>query len=326
MPGRIEYPQSRHNIGARPRRLYKTVGSLAPMTPPPADIAVDLALAERLVADQFPDLSTLPLRVATEGWDNVIFRLGDGMALRIPRREMAASLIDHEQRWLPFLAPLLPIEIPAPLRSGAPTPYFPYPWSVVAWVPGQMALHDPLRLPEAATLGAFLKTLHNIALPDDPPANPYRGGSLAERRQLYRQRLATARPELGERHADSTRSLLLEVFEMAAPRSSTWLHGDLHSKNVISRDGSIAAIIDWGDICTGDPATDLASLWILFEPEAHHAFWSSYGEIEEDLLTRARAWAVAFGLMLHDSHHEADPKFAAAGLTTIRRALQVPNT
>ena len=54
------------------------------------------------------------------GWDNAMFRLGEQLAVRLPRRIAVAKLIDHEQRWLPQLAPLLPIAVPAPVRAGQP--------------------------------------------------------------------------------------------------------------------------------------------------------------------------------------------------------------
>lgn len=292
------------------------------MTPPPADFDVDVDLAVRLLADQFPDLAGLSLRMAAEGWDNVVFRLGNEMALRIPRREIAAQLIEHEQRWLPELAPLLPVPIPAPLRMGVPTRYYPFRWSVVPWVEGATALAAPASGNQASLLGRFLRALHDAAVPTDPPVNPYRGVPLTQRQDLA-GRLAAVAAALGDTAVAATQLLDLAL---AAPISepATWLHGDLHSKNVITVDGSIVSIIDWGDICTGDPATDLAAVWILFDPADHGDFWQEYGAISEALQLRSKAWAIAFGLMLHDSHHESDPAFALAGLTTIRRAVLDP--
>lgn len=102
-----------------------------------------------------------------------------------------------------------------------------------------------------------------------------------------------------------------------------WLHGDLHPKNVISDDGRMAAVVDWGDICTGDIATDLASAWMFFGHDHHTDFWSAYGEVSEGTMKRARAWAVTFGLMIWANHHTVDPDFATCGLETIRRATLI---
>ncbi len=251
----------------------------------------------------------------------MILRLGDDLGLRIPRRLSAAELIDHEQRWLPELAPLLPIPIPAPVRIGKPTVYFPYSWSVVPWVEGTVALYSETDPVEAGRLGEFLAALHHIRLPENPPTNPYRGRPLVERGELSLLRLEGAATELGPAQAAATRQLLERAFDLPVLGPSSWIHGDLHSKNVIVTEGRIASIIDWGDVCAGDRATDLAGLWILFPTAAHDSFWSSYGEVDDAVFTRARAWAVAFGLMLYESHHEVDPAFSRAGLATIRRAV-----
>lgn len=292
------------------------------MTPPPSDIAVHLDLAAALLTDQHPDLAELPLRPATKGWDNATFRLGEDMALRLPRRAVAAQLIENEQRWLPDLAPRLPIAIPAAIRLGKPGAAFPHPWSVVPWFEGGMALLDALHRTEARRIGSFLRALHRLPVPADAPTNPYSGVPLAGRRDLYEMRIRATRHALGDDLADACLDLMRTAIELKIDEEPAWLHGDLHSKNVIARDGRIVAVIDWGDICAGDPATDLAALWILFEPAHHELFWQAYGEISPNLRRRSRAWAVAFGIMLYDSHHQADPTFAEAGITTIRRAVR----
>ena len=90
------------------------------MTHPLHEIAVDEALVRALLAGQHPDLAGLPLVRAAQGWDNVTFRLGDDLAVRLPARAVAAPLVEHEQRWLPVLAPLLPVAVPVPVRLRRP--------------------------------------------------------------------------------------------------------------------------------------------------------------------------------------------------------------
>lgn len=289
--------------------------------PPPSDIDVDIGLVQALLAEQFPELAELPLRRAAEGWDCVTIRLGEGLAVRLPRRELAAKLVDHEQAWLPVLAPQLPIPIPAPVRVGRPTDDYPWSWSVVPWFAGSTALTAHPAGAEATRLGSFLSDLHSIPTPLDPPVNPHRGGQLHDRRDLYSRRLQDARGVLGDETAGAAYELFCRSLEVSANDVPVWLHGDLHSKNVITVEGRIEAVIDWGDVCTGDPATDLASLWIIFDVDHHDLFWQSYGPVADSLLARSKGWAIAFGLMLWDSHHDADPAFAAAGLTTMLRAL-----
>lgn len=69
-------------------------------TPMPA-YNIDAALVSRLIAEQHPDLEGLPLWEIEAGWDKAIFRLGDRLAVWLPRRAAAARLITNEQRWLP---------------------------------------------------------------------------------------------------------------------------------------------------------------------------------------------------------------------------------
>src|SRR6185312_15877225 len=116
---------------------------------PAAEVGVSPELVRRLLEAQQPDLAHLPVRLMAYGWDNFIYRLGDELAVRLPRRAAAAGLIAHEQRWLPVVVPRLPLPVPAPARA-------------------------------AASLGRFLGALH-VPAPADAPANPLRGVPLAER-------------------------------------------------------------------------------------------------------------------------------------------------
>ena len=86
---------------------------------------IDTALVAGLLAEQHPDLAHLPVQMVEAGWDNALFRLGEDLAVRLPRRAAAAPLIIHEQRWLPLLAAQLTLPIPAPVREGAPARSYP---------------------------------------------------------------------------------------------------------------------------------------------------------------------------------------------------------
>src|SRR5260370_623550 len=85
---------------------------------PPAEVSVSADLVRRLLAAQQPDLAHLPITVMANGWDNLICHLGSDLLVRLPRRAMAADLVVHEIRWLPVLAPRLPLPVPVPVRAG----------------------------------------------------------------------------------------------------------------------------------------------------------------------------------------------------------------
>jgi aminoglycoside phosphotransferase (APT) family kinase protein len=292
-----------------------------PGSPPSAEIPIDEELVRRLLLEQCPDLADLDLSWAAEGWDNVTFRLGSRLAVRLPRRARSADLIGHEQRWLPQIAEHLSLPIPAPVRSGRPVDAYPWRWSVVPWFEGTSALEAPLLAGEASRLGSFLAELHAITVPPDAPSNPFRGIPLRTRSDVIRERLSRAAAALSTPAAAEAADLLEQCFLTPVDAAPTWLHGDLHSKNIVSLQGRMTAVVDWGDICSGDPATDLAASWILFRPEDHKELWSAYGAISAGTILRARGWAIAFGSMLWESHHRADAAFAEMGLETIRRAI-----
>jgi aminoglycoside phosphotransferase (APT) family kinase protein len=162
---------------------------------PAAEVDTPSGLVRRLLAEQHPDLAGLTLEPAAHGWDNVTYRLGDELAVRLPRRALGADLIGHEQRWLPALAPPLPLPVPVPVRLGRPGCGYPWAWSVVPWLPGRPAAVAPPADPLAAavTLGEFLGALHTPA-PADAPVNPYRGVPLETRDGTVRERLARLDP------------------------------------------------------------------------------------------------------------------------------------
>ena len=285
---------------------------------PAAQFEITPDLVEGLLRRQHPDLANLDIRPAASGWDNMMFRLGDTMAVRLPRRAIAAPLILHEQQWLPVLAPTLPLPIPAPIRIGRPDESYPWSWSVLPWLVGEPADLAPPKPDQGPALGEFFAALHRPA-PDDAPHNPYRGVPLSERRDIHETRMA--------RLAEATDVITPAITEiwtaaLATPEGErrTWLQGDPHGKNVLTDQGRFSAVIDWGDLCAGDPASDLAAIWMLL-PEAatRAAAIEAYGGLDEPLFHRAQGWAVIFGVMLLEAGLIDDPRLAQMGSATLHR-------
>lgn len=264
---------------------------------PAADWEIDETLVSALLADEFPELATLPLTLLANGWDNVMYRLGDELTVRLPRREMAVPLIDNEQRCLELLAPRLPIPVPVPIHHGARSERFPMPWSICRWFPGVLATDAALADPahEASRLGDFLTALHRPA-PDDAPDNEWRG---------HDARLLAPRVRANAERADLGRSvdpgLVVERFELVSGVDAhagppMWLHGDLHAANMLVHDGAISAVIDFGDVTSGDPAVDLAIGWMLFDENARSVFRSALPHIDDAGWSRGAAWALHFAV------------------------------
>ena len=292
-------------------------------TKPPAEVSIDQPLVRALIEEQHRDLADLALTDVGEGWDNRLFRLGDDLAVRVPRRQASAVLIALEQRWLPRLSPQLPLPTPVPRRVGRPGCGFPWSWSITAWFPGTSALHAP---PEdfsaaAIALGGFLRALHQPA-PVEAPRNPWRSVALADRASLLHRHLQQADGLVD-------RAAVLELWHRALSARPwggplLWIHGDLHPGNLLVDQGRLSAVIDFGDLAGGDPAVDLAVLWMWFPPSSrsvlHAAARGGVDPVDEDTLMRARGWALALGLACLSGSQD-DELMRSLGATTISAAV-----
>ncbi|MGN6688566.1 MAG: phosphotransferase [Actinomycetales bacterium] len=294
---------------------------------PSADVTLTADDVTALLQEQHPDLADREVTLVAAGWDNVMARVGDDLVARLPRRAAAAELIRSEQRWLPILAPTLPLPTPAPVRIGVPTERYPYSWSLVPWLPGGPAVLPtgspaPLDTAGAAeVLGEFLRALHQPA-PPDAPANPFRGVPLQQRAERDDRNVVAA----AERNEVSHLSRALEAGRAAARYAgpTVWLHGDLHPANLLVDQGRLDAVIDFGDLTAGDPATDLAVAWMLFDAADRELLWSAYTSApttgDPGLWQRARGWAAAFAAMLL-ANSDDNAQLAAIGAATSRRLL-----
>lgn len=270
------------------------------MQSPAAEVAIDEALIEALLRDQFPELTGEVLIVAN-GWDNVIARLGTRLCVRMPRRVLSAPLVQHEADWLPRLTSLLPIDVPAAVAIGAPGRNYPWTWLVCPWFEGRPLAQVPVedRINVATQLGQFIAALHRPS-PEDAPASPWRGTALTELQPTVIDRL--------QRTARTDAAILSAVWDRcvdAPPHSGppVWLHGDLHPLNLLTDVGpapSLRAVIDWGDLCCGDPATDLAIAWLAFDQSGRAAFKAAASRrhpLDDPIWVRGLAWAVSLGML-----------------------------
>ena len=291
---------------------------MGPERRPEAETDIGVELVAELVAAQHPDLAG-PLVVVAEGWDNTVFRLGDDLAVRMPRRTLGALLIASELRWLPELAGRLPLDVPTPVRSGCPGLGYPWPWSIVRWVPGETVLAASTPLDEWYAVGAltrFLRALHRVA-PADAPHNPYRGIPLAERAERFEEHLALAP---GDVDGATVRSAWAEALSMVPWQGPPmWVHGDLHPGNLVVDRARLTGVLDFGDLTGGDPATDLAIAWMLFDPEARAAMRTGL-DVDDATWGRARGWALAHSMAVL-AHSADDPAMAVMARRTLAPVL-----
>lgn len=287
---------------------------------PEAEIPIDETFVRRLLDDQFPELSDLSLKFLDSGWDNENYRLGNDYVVRIPRRTVGASLLLNEIKWLPKLQEELPIAIPSPIRIGQPGPNYPWNWSITTWFEGNTAnIHSPAN-DQAEKLAEFLKILHRQD-PTGAPENPSRGVLLKERARDVEARMSNLRPRT-DLITKEVEDLWHEALLTTYPSESGLIHGDLHPRNIIVEEGQILAVIDWGDITSGDAATDLACLWMLFEDNSTRNKALKHYGASSDLIKRSMGWAIFFGTVLLDTGLNGNEQHKEIGEFTLRNLIR----
>jgi aminoglycoside phosphotransferase (APT) family kinase protein len=257
-----------------------------------ASITADVAAC--LVRTQFPEWGDLVVRpVELDGWDNTTFRLGDHLSVRMPSADGYVPQVDKEHRWLPILAPELPLAIPQPVARGAPGCGFPRPWSIYRWLPGEPALThritDHVRFTER--LGEFLVALRSIDATGGPIAGPhscFRGAALV----VYDDDVERALAVLdGVVDVSSARAVWADAIATTWTNAPVWVHGDVAPSNLLVRDGELIAVIDFGCSAVGDPACDLVMRWTCLSGPSREAFVAAV-DLDAGTWARARGWAL----------------------------------
>lgn len=251
------------------------------------EIATDVSLVDELVRTQFPHWHGLPItQVKHGGTDHAIYRLGDDLAVRLPRIEWAAGHADRDASTLPRLAPHLPVAVPEPLGLGDPEHGYPYRWSVVPWLRGDIATVDEVNPDTGVRLAELIQGLHEV-------------DATGEEWTTYRGRLDQSRSDEHIRRSIAelgNSQKLIAVWEEAldAPRwdrPARWLHADLHAGNLLFTDGELTGVIDWGCAGVGDPAGDLMTAWLFLDERGRKAFRREL-DFDDATWARARGWAL----------------------------------
>ena len=287
------------------------------------EVDINVSLAGRIVAAQFPQWADLPVEpVEFDGWDNTTFRLGEDMSVRLPSAAAYAPQVEKEHRWLPRLAPFLPLPIPVPLAKGKPGEEYPFPWSVYHWLDGEPATVG--RIDDlagfATTLADFLTALQRIDPTDGPPPgrhNFFRGGSLTVYDAESRQAISALEGEIDADAATATWEAALAATWHGAP---VWFHGDVAAGNLLVEGGRLSAVIDFGTSGVGDPACDLAIAWTLFGGESRDALRSALRQ-DDATWARGRGWALWKALITLAEHIGSNPSEAEIARRVIDEVL-----
>lgn len=288
-----------------------------------ATVDINVSLVRRLVRAQFPqwiDRAITP--VECDGWDNRTFHLGADMSVRLPSAQGYAAQVEKEQRWLPRLAPFLPLPIPIPLALGVPADGYPWHWSVYRWLDGENA--TPTRIADlyqfATTLAQFLTALQRI----DPSGGPqaglhsfYRGGPLTLYDAETRQAIAAL---AGQMDANAATAVWEAALNATWHGPAVWLHGDVAAGNLLVQAGRLSAVIDFGCSAVGDPACDLTIAWTLLGGTSRAAFRSGVA-MDGAAWARGRGWALWKGLITLAEHLQTNPVKAAEAQRVIAEVL-----
>jgi len=281
------------------------------------DVTIDADLVRRLLAVQFPQWAELPISpVPRSGMDNATFRLGNVLSVRLPRYSRWVGQVEREHRWLPLLAPQLPLTVSEPLAAGVPGQGYPFPWSVYRWLEGETAttegLADPVRA--AGQLAEFIRALRTIDATDGPGpqrSNAFRGVPMGDERDSLAAD-ALVRPKIAKLKGVVDTDAVTAVWDAALTAPAwdgppVWFHGDLATGNLLSVDGHLSAVIDFGTLGVGDPAVDVLPAWKFLPDVARGAFREALGD-DDATWARGRGWALAGSLpVLDDPFFQEDP-------------------
>ena len=288
------------------------------------EVDINISLVVQLLITQFPQWANLPVEPAhAVGTGNALYRLGDDMVVRLPRIPSAVGQVDKEQKWLPTLAPLLPLDIPVPLAKGKPSDDYPWHWSVYRWLQGEDATIAPIAdLRQAATdLAQFIIALQQIEATGGPPPgqhNFYRGVPLAVRDQQTRDAISALTDVIDTNEVTAAWNAALGV--PAWNRAPVWLHGDLHAGNLLVQHGRLSAVIDFGGLGVGDPACDVMAAWVLLSAE-NRAVFREMLQVDDATWARGRGWALSFGLIALPYYQTTNPVLAGIARRAINEVL-----
>lgn len=267
------------------------------------DIGQEEAAIRQLLAEMTPQWVDLPVRrLASSGTDNAIYRIGETLLLRLPRREAAKHLIDKELDWLPRFADL-PLEVPRLRFRGRAGFGLNCDFGIFNWMEGDIASPANIADPTAAALALadFLKALHRVDTRGAPLA-----GELNHRRGVVLEVLSSITlPAIDiladEIDAPAARQLWQRACATMYQGPPVWLHGDLKADNLIARSGQLTGVIDWGLCAVGDPAADYAAAWSWVDSSAREAFRIASEVSDADWL-RAEGWAL-YGAVIALSYY-----------------------
>lgn len=286
------------------------------------EVRVSEAQLHLLIADQFPQWEHLPLKkLGRAGTDHTLFKLGTDLVARLPKIHWATGQGHSDAKWLPLLAPHLPLQVPQTVALGEPGHGYPFAWSVTNWIEGKAPTLENVNPYLAAQhLGEFVSALRDIDVVGGPvKTGTDRGGSLVARDELTREAIR----QLGNR---VDREQVLRAWEQALSAEPwrgepAWFHGDLEPGNILSSGQRLKAVIDFGALGVGDPAVDLLCAWSLFSGPSRFVFREACC-VDDDTWERGKGWALTTALIALPYYWDTFPGLVESSLRKIEQVLE----
>ena len=272
---------------------------------------LEVNISEQLIKELLDtvQVGVKSLRLLGEGWDNIMYLINDSYLIRLPRRKVADQLMQNEQQFLSKYGREMLIPVPEILHFGKPGDAYPFHWSISNFLLGEAAVDEKPNDSQYELFSLFLKSLHDLD-GKEMNVNPYRSTPLTNRAEDMANKMNDLK-QSSSLITEKLESIWQDALNETRPDTSSIIHGDLHARNILLYSSRFSGIIDWGDVCNGDPATDLASIWMLFDnSETRKKCLAAYGA-DASLIARAKGWAVVFGILLtsigqtnQDSHEQ----------------------
>jgi aminoglycoside phosphotransferase (APT) family kinase protein len=282
------------------------------------EVETDADLVRELLAAAFPHWAGLPIQpVHSSGTVNALYRLGANMVARLPRTDWARGAVERQERWLPILAPSLPVAVPRPLARGAPALGYPFEWGVYTWLPGRtfVAGEPADEVGLARSLAELVLALWKIEPAGGPPQSR---GDLRRWDRPARDAIDVLEGLLDGR---AVRTAWEESLAAATwSGASRWVHADLMPANLLLEGGRLTGVIDWEAAGVGDPALDLAVAWNALSSHPREVFRGLL-DVDEATWIRGRGWALCTGLVALPYYVDTNPELAANARFRIAQVL-----
>lgn len=283
------------------------------------EVDIDVELVHRLLGAQFPQWAEMPLaRVESTGTVNAIYRLGDDLCVRLPRLQGWATDLEKELRWLPTLAPHLPLAVPEPVATGRPDVGYPFVWAIYRWVEGETFARDRAgdERQAAYQLAQFVARLRGI----DPTGAPRsrRDRSMHAQDVETRTAIEQLRGVIDTHAVTAAWEIALEA--PAYDGRAVWTHGDLLPPNLLVDCGRLLAVIDFGSMGVGDPAIDVIPAWSVFGAGGRRAFRAAL-EVDDATWARGRGFALHQALLIIPYYPATNPTFVTMATRTVDEVL-----